>query len=232
MKKSLLALTTAGLLAVSGAANADWSATVNLASDYTFNGVSQTDNDPALQASLDYSRDNGFYAGSWASNVDFGEDTDTEWDFYIGKYYQLDEKFSLDAGIAYYTYHGASHSDDLNYPEAYTKFGYASDMGQTEMNFWYSWDYFGLGVDHYIAMVGHTFTVAEGHDIRISFDRSLSENENKYAWDGKNGYNHYRLEYLTSYKGFDFNLALEDTNMDIDTADSRVVFSVSRTFGL
>ena len=234
MKKSLLALTTAGFMAVSGAANADWSATVNLASDYTFNGVSQTSNDPALQASLDYSGDNGFYAGTWASNVDFGggDDTDTEWDFYIGKYYQLDEKFSLDLGIAYYSYHGASYSDDYNYPEAYAKFGYASDAGQTEMNFWYSWDYFGVDVDHYIAMVAHTFTLAKGHDIRISFDRSLSDDENKWAWDGDNGYNHYRLEYMTSYKGFDFNLAWEDTDMDIDVADSRVVFSVSRTFSL
>ena len=234
MKKSLIALATAGLLAASGAANADLSATVKVASDYTFNGVSQTSNDPALQASLDYSAQSGFYAGTWASNVDFGggDDTDTEWDFYLGQFFQLDEKFSLDAGIAYYSYHGESFSDDYNYPEAYSKFGYQSEFGSSEVNFWYSWDYFGLDVDHYIAMAAHTFTLADGHDIRVSFDRSMSDDENKWAWDGTDAYNHYRVEYMTSYKGFDFNLALEDTNMDIKTADSRVVLSVSRTFGL
>jgi hypothetical protein len=36
---------------------------------------------------------------------------------------------------------------------------------------------------------------------------------------------------MTSWQGFDFDLALEDTSMDFDTTDTRVVFSVSRTFG-
>ena len=37
---------------------------------------------------------------------------------------------------------------------------------------------------------------------------------------------------MTNWKGFDFDLAFENTNMDIDTADARVVLSVSRTFSL
>jgi len=235
MNKNIIAVATSALLTLSAGADAAVSATVNLASDYTFNGVSQTGNDPALQASLDYSADNGFYAGTWASNLDFGgsDDTNIEWDAYIGKYYQLNEKIGLDVGIAYYTYHGDSASDTYNYPEAYTKFGYSSSLGDTELNFWYSWDYFGLDVNHYIAMVAHTFEVAPGHNVKVSFDRSTSANENKWAWgNGDKSYNHYRVEYMTSWNGFDFDLALEDTNMDWDTADSRVVFSVSRTFGL
>ena len=131
-----------GLLAIPTTAMAGLSSTVNLTSDYTFNGVSQTDNGPALQASLDYGFDSGWYVGSWASNVDFGDGDDTwlEWDFYAGKYFELTDRVSLDVGIAYYTYHGDSFSDDYKYPEAYTKFGYASSLGQTELNFWYSWD--------------------------------------------------------------------------------------------
>jgi len=35
---------------------------------------------------------------------------------------------------------------------------------------------------------------------------------------------------MTSYKGLDMNLALEDTNMNMDAADTRVVFSVAHTF--
>lgn len=231
MNKILIA---AGLLTLSTAALADFSATVNLASDYTFNGVSQTSNDPALQGSLDYAADSGFYAGTWASNVDFGsgEDTNVEWDAYVGQYFQLNEKFGLDTGIAYYTYHGDSASDTYNYPEAYAKFGYSSSMGDSEVNFWYSWDYFGLDVSHYIAMVAHTVEVAPGHSIKVSFDRSTSADEAIWAWDGTDAYNHYRVEYMTNWKGFDFDLAFENTNMDIDTADARVVLSVSRTFSL
>ncbi|WP_286936580.1 TorF family putative porin, partial [Pseudoalteromonas sp. UBA6540] len=123
--------------------SANWSTTITAASDYTFNGVTQTDSDPAIQASLDYAFDSGIYAGAWASNVDFGDDTDFELDAYLGKYVQLTDTVSADYGIAYYTYQG--NNSDGNYAEAYTKFGYASEYGQTELNFWYSWDYFGTG---------------------------------------------------------------------------------------
>lgn len=234
MNKHIIALSMSSLLAVSANAAAEVSSTVNLTSDYTFNGVSQTDSGPALQVSLDYAADSGFYIGTWASNLDFGsaDDTNIEWDTYVGQYLQLNDKVSLDTGIAYYTYHGESFSDDYNYPEAYAKFGYNSSMGDTELNFWYSWDYFGLDVGHYIAMVAHTVEVAPGHNIRASFDRSVSNDEAKWAWDNGDAYNHVRLEYMTSWKGFDLNLAVEDTSMDIDTADARVVFSVSRTFSL
>ena len=138
--------------------SANWSTTITAASDYTFNGVTQTDNDPAIQASLDYAFDSGVYAGAWASNVDFGDDTDFELDAYLGKYVQLTDTVSADYGIAYYTYQG--NNSDGNYAEAYTKFGYASEYGQTELNFWYSWDYFGTGAGHVISMIAHTFEIA------------------------------------------------------------------------
>lgn len=232
MNKNIIAIAATSLLAVSASSHAALSSTVNLASDYTFNGVSQTMNDPTLQASFDYAADNGFYAGTWASNVDFGtgEDTNIEWDAYIGKFYQLNDKVGLDTGIAYYTYHGDDASDTYNYPEAYAKFAYNSSMGDTEFNFWYSWDYFGLDVNHYIAMIAHTVEVSEGHSVKVSFDRSTSANENKWSWDGDDAYNHYRVEYMTSFNGFDFNLAAENTSMDMDSADSRIVLGVSRTF--
>jgi len=234
MNKTLIAIASSSLLTLSTIAVADITSTVNLTSDYTFNGVSQTGNDPALQASLDYAGNSGFYAGTWASTVDFGsgEDTNIEWDVYAGQFFQLNEKIGLDTGIAYYTYHGDDASDTYNYPEAYAKFGYSSSMGNTEVNFWYSWDYFGLDVNHYIAMVAHTVEVAPGHSIKVSFDRSTSADENKWSWDNKAAYNHYRAEYMTNFKGFDFNLAVEDTNMNMNVADTRVVLSVSHTFSL
>jgi len=232
MNKNIIAIATSGLLTLSVCANAEVSSTVNLASDYTFNGVSQTDNSPALQASIDYAADSGFYLGTWASNVDFGsgEDTNIEWDVYAGQYFQLNESIGLDVGIAYYTYHGDSASDTYAYPETYAKLGYNSSLGDSEVNFWYSWDYFGLDVGHYIAMIAHTVEVVPGHNIKLTFDRSTSADDNKWAWGGKESYNHYRVEYMTSWQGFDFDLALEDTSMSIDSADTRVVFSVSRTF--
>ncbi|HAG41369.1 TorF family putative porin [Pseudoalteromonas sp. UBA6610] len=212
--------------------SANWSTTITAASDYTFNGVTQTDSDPAIQASLDYAFDSGIYAGAWASNVDFGDDTDFELDAYLGKYVQLTDTVSADYGIAYYTYQG--NNSDGNYAEAYTKFGYASEYGQTELNFWYSWDYFGTGAGHVISMIAHTFEIAPNHAIRASFDISNSLDGEKWAWDvnQKKSYKHYRLAYQTSYEGFGIEIAAEDTSLDYDYADERIVLAISRTFDL
>ena len=221
------------LTVLSTTAAANWSTTITAASDYTFNGVTQTDNDPALQASLDYAYDNGVYAGVWASNVDFGDDTDFELDAYVGRYIQLNQQVSLDYGIAYYTYQG--NNSDGNYAEAYTKFGYASDYGQTELNFWYSWDYFGYDTGHVISMIAHTYELAPNHAIRASFDISNSLDGNKFQWDeakGDKSYYHYRLAYQTSYEGFGIEVAAENTSLDYDYADERIVLAISRTFDL
>lgn len=252
MKKILLACAVSTVVMLPSLASAELSSTVSLVSDYTFNGVSQTDNSPALQASLDYGTDD-FYVGTWASNVNFGDDgddtngdnesTDVEWDFYVGKYFQLSQAASVDTGIAYYTYHGQANrtdrtaSDDYAYPEVYVKGGFSSGAGQTELNLWYSWDYFGYGGGHSVAMLAHSYDVAEGHTIRASIDQSTSMDKDSWVWNGDDAsYVHYRLEYQTSYEGFDFVVAAEDTTIEegylADRADARIVAGVSYTFGL
>ena len=231
-------LVAMGALAISTSAMADLSATGTLVSDYTFNGVSQTDNGPALQGSFDYSQASGLYAGTWASNVDFDDtDTNLEWDFYVGQYLELNDTVSVDAGIAHYTYHGDSDvSTDYDYSEAYSKFGFASEFGQTELNLWYAWDYFGSGEGHYIVMAAHSYEVAPGHTLRASIDQSTSTASDKtvLGWNGEESYIHYRLAYQTSLEGFDLEVAAEDTDIDSsfgDTADARIVATVSRSFG-
>ena len=82
-------------------------------------------------------------------------------------------------------------------------------------------------------MLAHTFEIAPNHAIRASFDVSNSLDGNKFAWDGNDkSYNHYRLAYQTSFAGFDFELAGENTSLDWDTADERIVASISRSFDL
>jgi len=224
------------LLSVFHSAQADFSITATAVTDYTLNGISQTQSDPALQVGVDWAGENGLYAGSWASNVDFGapDETDLEIDFYFGKYWQLNEEIGLTTGIAYYTYYGASYSKDYNYPEVYAKFGYNSSIGDSELNFWYTNDYNGSGADTAVAMVAHKFEVAEGHNIKLIYKYSRSFDIDKFDWGGSNNkyYNHFRVEYTTSWKGIDINLAAEDTSnlADYYDADARVVLSVGKTF--
>lgn len=224
------------LLSMFHSAQAGVSLTAKAVTDYTLNGISQTQGDPALQVSVDWAGKNGLYAGVWTSNVDFGaaDQTSQEVDYYIGKYWQLNKKIGLDAGAANYTYHGASSSDDSNYPEVYAKFGFNSSLGDSELNFFYTNDYNGLDAGHSTVMVAHKFELAKRHNIKLSFNHSTSHDEDKFTWGGSDTktYDHFRAEYMTSLKGLDINLAAEDTN-DIGDgydADSRVVLSVGKTF--
>ncbi len=218
-------VTLAGLLLLSPASYADVSATVTTVSDYLFNGVSQTQEDPAIQGSLDWAGDSGWYAGSWGSTVDFSE-VDIEWDFYVGRFMQLTDNLSVDLGIAQYTYHGDGGSSDFNYPEVYAKWGYYN----SEINFWYTWDYFGTGAGHYIVMFNQHFPVTDDFSIMAGVDFSQSMDSDKYVWEpGDKNYFHWQLTGNYSYGGFDMSLGVQGT--DIDTyGDTTILFTIGRTF--
>jgi len=98
-------LAALGLLAAATAANAEISSTWTLTNDYDFRGASQSATDPAVQASIDYAHESGFYVGAWASNVDFGPaDIDYEVDLYAGFSGGAEDGLGWDVGIVYYTY--------------------------------------------------------------------------------------------------------------------------------
>ncbi|AWL13086.1 hypothetical protein HMF8227_02634 [Saliniradius amylolyticus] len=205
---------------------ADWSGTATIASDYLFNGVSQTGEDPALQGSIDWAGDTGWYAGTWASNVDFGDDTNLEWDFYAGYWQELGDNMSLDIGLAQYTYHGGDNSSDGNYAEAYATWG----IGNTAITLWYAWDYFGTDAAHYITKINHTFPINDNFSILVGVDRSVSMDEEKFVWEtNDDDYIHWQTTASYSWSGFDFTLGVEGT--DLDTyGDTRLLATASRTF--
>lgn len=110
-------LAALGLLAAAAAANAQVTSTWTLTNDYDFRGASQSATDPAVQASIDYAHESGWYVGAWASNVDFGPaDVDYEVDLYTGFSGGDENGLGWDVGLVYYSYPDES---DFNYPEIY-----------------------------------------------------------------------------------------------------------------
>lgn len=99
-------------MAVAPAAS-DWtfSANVALATEYVFRGISQTAEDPAIQGGFDVTYKK-FYAGVWASNLDFGsrpgggDVANIEIDYY-GGWKPSYGKLNFDLGVIYYQYPGA-----------------------------------------------------------------------------------------------------------------------------
>jgi uncharacterized protein (TIGR02001 family) len=113
----LAAAAAVAALALAGAARAadkpvEVAFNVGAATDYEFRGVSQTDHDPQVFGGADLTA-GLFYAGTWLSNVDFGNGTDFEFDLYAGVK-PTAGPVSLDFGILYYGYAGqpaGSHED-------------------------------------------------------------------------------------------------------------------------
>jgi uncharacterized protein (TIGR02001 family) len=106
LRKSYLALATAGLLATAGAAQADeLTANAAASSNYVWRGLTQSVNEAAVSGGIDYAMDNGFYVGTWASNVSYaaGDDYSYEHDIY-GGYAGESGGISYDIGYLYYNY--------------------------------------------------------------------------------------------------------------------------------
>jgi uncharacterized protein (TIGR02001 family) len=88
------------------------SANVGITSDYVFRGITQTNEEAAIQGGVDFTCGK-FYAGFWGSSVAFGNGS--EIDLY-GGYKTTLGRFNLDLGLIYYGYPGTG-GDDLSYVE-------------------------------------------------------------------------------------------------------------------
>jgi uncharacterized protein (TIGR02001 family) len=120
MKRTLLALSLLacastiqpaladGEAAAEEEASSPWSATLTLTSDYRFRGQSQKSRDPALQGSIDFAGDSGFFVGVWASAIDFSDtldfDSKVEIDIYAGYSFSLGENTEGSVKATYYLY--------------------------------------------------------------------------------------------------------------------------------
>jgi len=80
-------------------------------SDYLFRGISQTDQEPALQGGVEYGSADSWYVGAWGSNVSWLSDNSAlgtnvsnslEIDLYAGWRVPLNADWKLDVGL--YTY--------------------------------------------------------------------------------------------------------------------------------
>jgi uncharacterized protein (TIGR02001 family) len=113
-------LAAGGLLLASGttARGAEephtFSANIGVVSNYVWRGLTQTDDGPAIQGGLDYEHASGFYAGTWASNVDFGEGENLpayELDAYLGFGGKINDDLGYDLKLGYYAYPDGRDSD-------------------------------------------------------------------------------------------------------------------------
>lgn len=207
------------MMAAAGTATAqgEFSGNVALTTDYVWRGVSQSNEDLALQGGFDY--ENGmFYAGVWASSIDFNDDADTnlEVDFYAGIVGEFANGLAWDLGFIYYNYPD-SGDEDLDFYELTAALGYDFEGG-LGLGGSVAWDPDNKSV-YVEATAGYALTEAFGVDASVG----------NYSFDGGGDYTNWSLGGTYSALGFDFDLRYWDTDIKGDSlADSRVVFTISR----
>ena len=201
----LLKLTALSAALLSTSVMAEWSANVGMVSDYHFRGIQQTQSASA-SAGVDYEK-GGFYAGSWAAEVEDG----LEVDFYAGYGIELDNGLALGLGATTYQYTG-------DFDSAYNELNFSAGMGMFSLEY---------SVGTWDGPVGAE--VEEDYDfIGLSF-----ENNGFSATVGSQGKDfsgeYVELGYGTSVGEFDVGVGLVMSGSDLDDKES-LYFSIGKSF--
>jgi uncharacterized protein (TIGR02001 family) len=239
-------LATIGLLAVAGAAQAGVTSTWTATNDYDFRGNSQSAKDPAIQASLDYAADSGWYVGAWASNIDFAVDTSTgyddpdfELDVYGGYTKTLESGWAYDFGVVGYTY---PQESDFTYLEGYASI--AKDWFKAKI--WYSPEFAGKAAKDSSRAAGNGSSVSAWY-LEANATIPLPQNFSIAAhagystgdyWDNVFGDDQFDWSLGVGYTAGKFNFGLKYVDTDSDTVfktdafnnEGRVIFTVATTF--
>ena len=213
---------------------ADVSANVALTSDYRFRGISQNDKTIAIQGGFDFEDDSGFYAGVWASSVDFQiqtlDDATAEVDIYAGYGGDLgDSGFAYDVNILHFAY---PNSDD------------ALSYDFTEITVGVSYENYGFTVSStsdYFAGSGdatyYNFTADFEINDTCSFGAAIGKQsvEDNLAW-GTPDWMDYKLAVSGSLSSVDVEFAFIDTDLSeaecfggSDWCDGTFVFTLSKS---
>ncbi len=210
------------------------SASVALTTDYVWRGVSQSNNDPAIQGQFDLLHESGFYIGAWASNIEFanGSETSLELDAWAGFSQNTDFGGLLPTAITYdlgWLHYEFPASSKANINEFYFGLG-VSPIENMNLSAYYYYDlqiqnaiangYFDLATDYTLPSWagGVTLLARAGY-----YDRSNGSDD---YWDWK-------LGVAKDIAGFNFEVAYMDTDGsgDGNLSDGRVVATISRELG-
>lgn len=250
-KKLLTAAVTTAIMAGFGSTQAvagdEFAISGNIAitSDYRFRGISQSNEDPAVQGGFDSSFEPGFYLGSWASSIDFGDGNDTgsfstiEMDYYAGWRGPIgDTDFGIDVGYLYYDYPGDTVDPKGDYQEVALKgswkglvlgVNYSDDFyAKTGEAWYYAADYsysfipeLALGLH-----VGYSDFENDGDATFLSPDSSGDETD---------GYTDYMVSLTYTWATVGFSVAYVGTDLDeeeyygTDLAEDVAVFTIKKS---
>jgi len=222
-----------------------FSANVALSTDYRFRGITQTSKDPAISGGFDYSNDTyGFYAGVWASNLDFSEDTslvkDTstmELDYYGGFSGEVGQGIGWDIGGLYYSYPGSNTGllgADYDYFEVYGSLSHDFEKFNLKAGINYSPDYFFQSSDFVYVYGDVGIPLPQGFSLAGHVGHSSIKDNAQF---GTPDYLDWKLGVSKEIGAFTFDVSYIDTDINksecfggLNFCDATAVFSISASF--
>lgn len=189
--------------------------------DYKYRGITQSGDGPAVSGGFDWAGGD-FYVGTWASSVEFGDDTGVEIDYYAG-YAPTVGAFDLDFGLLYYTYPDATDEpDEQNFLEFYVGAGTSLAGLDLAASFSYSDDFYGADEEatYLNGSVGYGISDAISVDAGVGFS--------SFDDGGSDDYTDYSVGATYSCDWADFDLRYIDTDRD-GVDDDQIVFTVARS---
>ncbi|MXP10543.1 TorF family putative porin [Pseudoblastomonas halimionae] len=205
------------------------SGSVDLVSDYRFRGVSFSDEDPAIQGSINLEHSSGFYIGTWASSLeDSGLYGSIEVDLYAGYATEIAPGTGLDIGLLYYAYpNGDSAFGDAEYFEPYVSLTQALGPVDATIGAAYAPSQDALGNADNIYLHGGLDAPLPGTPISLSAHAGYSDGSLAYVgsyWD-------WSLGASADIGPLTVGIAYIDTDLpDVPGQDTAVVFSISAGF--
>lgn len=161
------------------------SGNVTAITDYRFRGLTQSDEEPALQGTVNVNHASGFYVGVFGSTIDGSGDTplltgygDVEIDLYGGFAKTLDNGIGIDVGLLYYWYADADSGINTDFFEPYAALTYTIGPVATKLGAAYAWG----GQD------GLDFTTSNDDNIYGYFDASVGIPTTPLTLKGHIGY--------------------------------------------
>ncbi|MEQ8745478.1 TorF family putative porin [Pyruvatibacter sp.] len=204
------------------------SGNVGFYTDYIYRGVSQTNNEAAIQGGIDWAHTSGFYIGAWGSNVDFndGDQASVEVDVYGGFSNSLESlpALSYDVGVLYYWYPGATSSLDYDFVELYGSIGYDFDFAAASFGLAWSPEFFGDTGDAYYYQLGL--------EVPLPFDVGFAAGYNfqEFEEGAQDDYQDWNVGLGYTLYGLDLSLTYSET-VDLGTSDNEALtFGVGYSF--
>ncbi len=188
------------------------SANMAMTSNYVWRGMTQSHNSPAIQGGVDLDY-NGFYLGTWGSNIDFGTDASLEADLYAGYAGEI-EGIGFDIGAIQYMY--PNDTDASNFAEAYAKLSY--DFEVVAINGMY-----------YVGIETNDLEPENGYELGVSAPVPWSMSADATYGDYDKTGEYYSIGLTKTFGKFDFNVAY--TGMEYDDADMKDEDNIIVTVG-